>query len=200
MGLDTLTEAQIRKRLREWEPPAQSGRPEVNLFNRPRREAGVLVPFTRIDDRWHLLFIRRTAHESDHHGGQVAFPGGGVDPVDDSVVSAALREAEEEVGLQPDRVKILGDLGSYLSITNYVVTPVVGVFDWPFDIRPDPTEVARVFTIPLDFLAQPENHEIRMRQVAPYDPWPVIYFKEYDGELLWGFTARLTLNLLEAIQ
>jgi len=199
MRLLDISEEAIRKSLADWRGPVEDVPRPVNLFNRPRRQAGVLIPLTQIEGDWHLLFIRRTEHEYDHHGGQVAFPGGGLDPQDGSPTEAALREAHEEIGLPPDRVRILGKLARAVSVTNYDVTPVVGSFDWPFEIRPEPGEVARVFTIPMAWLADPENHEIRFRRFPPHKPRPVIYFRKYDGELLWGFTARLTLNLLEAL-
>lgn len=171
----------------------------VNYFNRPRRRAAVLIPFTRIGPEWHLLFIRRSENEHDHHRGQVAFPGGGQDPVDANIEATALREAREEVGLQPGDVEILGALDDVISITNYHVTPIVGCFHSPYPFHQDQREVARIFTIPFSWLADPSNHETRYRQVDGHDPWPVIYFDRYDGELLWGFTAALTLRLIESL-
>ncbi len=171
----------------------------ADFFDRPHRRAGVLIPLTLIDDQWHLLFIRRTEHENDHHGGQVAFPGGGADPGDADIEAAALREAHEEVGLDPREVRVLGRLDDFIVISNHHVTPVVGAFRWPYPLAPDPVEVARIFTIPLDWLGIPENHEIQYRSFPPHNPWPVIFFKEYDGELLWGFTAALVLRLLEML-
>ncbi len=199
MAIRDLSEEAIRAFLEAWQGPRKEAPRPVNLFNRPRREAGVLIPMTRFKDDWHLVFIRRTEHEHDHHGGQVAFPGGGIDPGDRTPARAALREAHEEIGLPPERVRILGELPRAHSVTNYVVTPIVGSFDWPVSFQPEPGEVARVFSIPLSWLADRGNHEIRYRSLSNRNPRPVIYFNHYDGELLWGFTARLTLNLLEAL-
>ena len=197
--LNRLSEAEIESQLSGL-PPSHAREPyPVNFLNLPRRRAGVLVPFTRIGRDWHLLFIRRTDHKNDHHGGQVAFPGGGMDPGDHSIVGTALREANEEVGLAPEKVRILGRLEDVISITNYHVTPVVGSFPSPYPYLADPNEVARIFTIPLGWLADPGNREIQFRKVDGHDPWPVIYFKQYDGEILWGFTAALTVRLLEVL-
>jgi 8-oxo-dGTP pyrophosphatase MutT (NUDIX family) len=197
--LDDLTAADIAARLAAHIPaPPQDPYPRA-LFNRPRRRAGVLLPLTRVEAAWHLLYIRRTEHEGDMHGGQVAFPGGGMDPGDASVEAAALREASEEVGLRPPAVQVLGVLDEFITISNNHVTPVVGAFESPYPFIADRGEVARVFTIPLAWLAAPEHHEVRYRSIPPHEPWPVIYFDEYDGELLWGFTAHLTLRFLEII-
>lgn len=199
IDLNLLTENDIADRLQSL-PPAPIRAPyPVNYFNRPRRRAGVLVPFTRIDDAWHLLYIRRTEHEHDHHGGQVAFPGGGEDAQDTSIEDTALREAREEVGLHQQDVRIFGRLEDVISITNYHVTPLVAGFPWPYAFSPDPNEVARIFTIPLSWLAMPENRSTIYRQVDGHSPWPVIYYNEFDGELLWGFTAALTVRLVEIL-
>lgn len=195
-----LSESEIRAKL-SFENPAEPRNPyPFNYFNRPRRRAAVLIPFTRIGADWHLLFIRRTAYERDQHGGQVAFPGGGQEQGDGTIEDTALREAREEVGLQPEDVRLLGSLEDLVSITNYHVTPIVGSFRSPYPFRRGEREVARIFTIPLEWLADPANHEVRYRNVDGHDPWPVIYFAEYDGELLWGFTAALTLRLLEVLE
>lgn len=194
-----LTEAIIRSRLQALQNAPPSNPYPFNYFNRPRRRAAVLIPFTRFSNEWHLLFIRRTDHEHDNHSGQVAFPGGGQDPNDSSVEATALREAQEEVGLAPQDIHVLGTLEDVISISNYHVTPLVGTFPSPYNFNRDTVEVARIFTIPLRWLAEEDHHEIRYRKVDEHEPWPVIYFKPYDGETLWGFTAALTIRLLKVL-
>ncbi len=195
-----LTEDLIRAALNDRpNGPLRNPYP-LNVFNRPRRRAAVLIPFTRLDGSWHIVFIRRTAHERDDHGGQVAFPGGGAAGGDDGIESTALREAHEEIGLKPEHVRILGRLDDVISISNYHVTPLVGAFDSPYPLTPDHSEVARVFSIPLNWLADPANRRTETRQVEGHDPWPVVFFERYDGELLWGFTAALTISLLNRLR
>lgn len=112
-----------------------------------------------------------------------------------------MRETCEEIGLQPTDVRLLGCLNPLLTISNYCVTPVVGVMPWPYPLKLAEVEVSRVFTISLAWLCQPENHEIRPRLLPPpYPPVPVVYFQRYDGELLWGISAQITLNLLAALR
>ncbi len=165
----------------------------------PPRPAAVLIPLLKIEQAWHVLFTRR-ADDLHEHKGQVAFPGGRMDPDDRSLEQTALREAQEEIGLAPGDVRILGRLNDYLTITNYQVTPIVGVMPWPYELHPSVREVSRVFTIPLDWLADPNNHETRSRQIPGRDePIPVVYFSAYGGETLWGASARFTLRLLEVL-
>lgn len=179
--------------------PRPSPYPKAILRGDPT-PAAVLIPFLEWEGAWHLLFIRRTAPPEDRHGGQVAFPGGRRDPSDANAAANALREAQEEVGIRPDDVRILGELEPTLTISNYLVTPVVGVIPWPYPLQPDPAEVARVFTIPLAWLADPANREVQPRRLpGPYPPIEVIYFRPYDGEVLWGASARITCFLLEAL-
>ncbi|HUF38086.1 MAG TPA: CoA pyrophosphatase [Anaerolineales bacterium] len=200
IDLDALTEADIRARLssRDIIPPDEP--PRANIFNRPRRRAGVLIPFTRIGGAWHLLFIRRSEFEDDHHGGQVAFPGGGTEAGDADILATALREAREETGLRPEDVRILGRLNDLLSITNYLVSPVVAAFDSPYPFTADNAEVARIFTIPLAWLADPDNLRAETRENPGEGSWPILYYDLYDGELLWGFTAGLTQRLLNVLR
>lgn len=163
------------------------------------RQAAVLIPFLQREDGWHLLFTRRNPGLAEHSG-QVAFPGGRMDPQDRTLEQTALREAHEEIGLDPADVRPLGRLRQFMTITNYLVTPVVGVMPWPYPLRPSPEEVSRAFTIPLAWLADRTNCEKRIRTLpAPFDRIPVIYYKPYDGEVLWGASAYITLNLLEAL-
>jgi 8-oxo-dGTP pyrophosphatase MutT (NUDIX family) len=143
--------------------------------------------------------IRRPDNEGDRHGGQVAFPGGGREPQDHDLQATALREAEEEVGLQPQDVQILGDLDVFHSISNYLVTPIVGIYPSPYPLVLQPDEVARAFTIPFTWLADPTSYRTEQRMFEDGITWPVIYYDHYDGELLWGFSAQVMLRLLEAL-
>ena len=197
-----LTKTEIRTRLAAAYTPGQ--RPEspypADMLDTNPQPAAVLIPFLAKEDGWHLLFIRRTVMPHDRHSGQVAYPGGRCDPMDPNTEAAALREAQEEVGVNPGDVQILGRVQDMLTITNYRVTPIVGVIPWLYDFIPQEDEVDRIFTIPLKWLADPQNYEVRMRglQLLGRDV-PVIYFKKYDGELLWGASARITILLLEAL-
>jgi 8-oxo-dGTP pyrophosphatase MutT (NUDIX family) len=165
----------------------------------PPKPAAVLIPFISKPEGWQILFTRRHS-DLPEHSGQVAFPGGRADPEDTSPEQTALRETYEEIGVRPQDVVILGRLQDYLTVTNYRVTPVVGVIPWPYPLRPAVEEVSRVFTIPLDWLARAENHEERQRLLPPpYAPAQVVYFQPYDGEVLWGASARMTLNLIRAL-
>jgi 8-oxo-dGTP pyrophosphatase MutT (NUDIX family) len=203
--MSDLTEAIISRRLaRALVTPDESTEAEFQLppefWETDPRPAAVLVPLLKNDNAWEVLFTRRTASLVEHSG-QVAFPGGRIEPGDASIESAALREAEEEIALQPKDVRRLGRLKQLRTITNYYVTPVVGVIPWPYPVRLALDEVSRVFTIPLSWLADPQNYEIRPRQLpAPHPPARVIYFQLFDGELLWGVSAQITLNLLRALQ
>ena len=199
-----LTETEIRLRLdsarRETLELEAAQMPLLpGIMDGPPKHAAVLVPFLRRDNEWHILYTRRN-NNLPEHSGQVSFPGGRMDPQDRSVEQTALREAWEEIGLQPEDVHLLGRLHPFHTVTNYHVTPIVGVMPWPYPIRIFEVEVERAFTIPLRWLADPANHEVRQRELPPpYDPVPVIYFRYYDGELLWGASARFTLALLEAL-
>ncbi len=207
--LSHLPETEIARRLAQRPRLLASAQPEYPLLAQmlpgTPKPASVLIPFVRINGgrqapAWHLLLTRRNANLPEHSG-QVAFPGGRSDPEDHTPEETALREAQEEIGVQPADVHILGRLDEFLTITNYLVTPVVGVMPWPYPLRLQAQEVSRAFTIPLEWLADPANHEERQRPPPPpYPPASVIYFKQYDGELLWGVSAKFTLALLEALE
>jgi 8-oxo-dGTP pyrophosphatase MutT (NUDIX family) len=175
------------------------------------RPAAVLIPLLRAttddDDKesWHVLLTRRADTLAEHRG-QVAFPGGRADPNDPSPEVTALREAHEEIGLNPDQVRILGRLNSLWTISNYSVTPVVGVIPWPFSIRLEEIEVSRVFTIPLDWLADSSHYEVRLRTIPPpysqilhTESYPVIYFHPYNNEVLWGVSAEITQSMIKVL-
>jgi 8-oxo-dGTP pyrophosphatase MutT (NUDIX family) len=161
--------------------------------------AAVLIPFFHYQDEWRLIYIRRAPHEQDQHGGQVAFAGGKYEPGDRDLQATALREAQEEIGLHPQDVKILGSLNHHHSISRFKITPVVGQVPWPYVLSPDKNEVARVFTIPLEWLADARNHRIKYRVMKQRPAIPVVYFNEFEGEVLWGATARMTLSLISLL-
>jgi len=167
-----------------------------------QKTASVLIPLVKTSDEWHLLFIRRATNENDRHSGQVAFPGGATDKTDESAVHTALRESQEEIGITEDRVKIIGELGAYYTISHFKVTPVVGLVQWPSNLKLETSEVDRAFLIPLAWLADTSNYTLRAREEMDEQSarrHPIIVYNEYDGETLWGATARMTMNLLKAL-
>jgi 8-oxo-dGTP pyrophosphatase MutT (NUDIX family) len=198
---DSLTENYIIKKLdgREKLPPINPY-PDA-LLRGESKSAAVLMPMFCHQEEWHLLYIRRTISINDRHSGQVAFPGGRCDPDDQNPVSSALREAYEEVGIESKDVKILGHMEKFKTITNYAITPIVGVFPWPYPLKPSPTEVKRVFSIPIKWLTDPSNHTYKKRRLdAVQSPLLVIFFKPYDNEVLWGASARITLQFLSILE
>ena len=164
------------------------------------RPAAVLVPLYQDDGQWKALFTRRTETVESHRG-QVSFPGGQVEPGDPGPAEAALRETEEEIGLRAADVEILGQLSPLLTVTQFLISPVVGRFPWPYPLRVNAREVASAFGVPLRWLSDPANLEVRERApLAGGPPIPVYYFKPYQGEVIWGATARITLSLLALLR
>ena len=157
--------------------------------------AAVLVPLFWQNDEWHLLFTRRT-ERVDSHKGQVSFPGGACDEGETTPEQTALRESREEIGIRAQDVRLLGRLGKLVTITDFLVTPVVGVIPCPYVFCLESAEVARVFSIPLDWLNDAAN---RWQFYLPDRKRNVIAYHPFDGELLWGATARMTINFLRAI-
>ena len=191
----SLAEEAIARRLTAAQFAPQSGNDFARLALRP---AAVLVPLVFDQGQWQLVFTRRTETVQSHKG-QVSFPGGAADPQDSSPEATALREAQEEIGLRPEDVTILGRLPFLATVTNYIITPVVGRIHWPVVFHLEVEEVSRVFTMPLAWLAEPANREVRpLQRVGYYED--VIYYQPYDGELLWGATARMTVEFLRILE
>ncbi|MEZ5946498.1 MAG: CoA pyrophosphatase [Hyphomonas sp.] len=186
------------------DPPAGNGRldeggdmdflsPEEVAIIRPAAVLVGVIP--RNKGATALLTLRPDTMST--HAGQVAFPGGKVDPIDIDEVAAALREAEEEVGVAPDDVQILGKAAPYVTGTRFRITPVVGLLPYDFVARPDPTEVAAVFETPLDFLMDARNH--RMGE-AYYKGKPRRYYEmPHNGYRIWGVTAGIIQRLYETL-
>ena len=189
-----LTETEISNRLHEIQSATSTdGYTQGNTG--ASKSAAVLVPLLRQDNEWHLLYTRRT-DQVESHKGQVSFPGGASNDGETSPEQTALREAQEEIGIDPRGVRLLGRLNSMLTITSYHVTPVVGVIPWPTVFRPEQAEVARIFTMPLTWLAERSNRwEFNMLG----RDYSVIVYHPFDGETLWGATARMTVDFLEIL-
>lgn len=201
-----LAAASLRRRLAALpgsgfvpEFPGDGGR----LFpDREATAASVLVPLVQRDDALHVLLTERTAHLRDH-AGQVSFPGGRAEDHDGHAVETALRETEEEVGLDRTRVEVVGALPPYTTVTNYVVTPIVALVSPPFELRLDTFEVASAFEVPLAFLMNPANHRRHAIEIAGVQrqflsmPWR----DPADGRefFIWGATAAMIRNLYRAL-
>ena len=154
--------------------------------------AAVLVPIVVRESGMTVLLTQRTAHLRDH-AGQVSFPGGRCEPEDGTPVATALREAQEEVGIDPRQVEVLGCLPDYLTSTGFCVTPVVGLVSPPLNLRLDDFEVADVFEPPLEFLLDAANHQRHKVEYrgALREYWAMPW-KDY---YIWGATAGMLVSL-----
>lgn len=160
-------------------------------YEKARIPAAVLVPLIARPQGITVLLTQRAGHLS-RHAGQVAFPGGRCDPGDASIVHTALREAQEEVGLDPDRIEVLGLLPQYRTRTGFLITPVVGWIEPPFSLQPDPGEVADVFELPLAFVLDAANHERHHRDAE--DGRRYFYVLPFADRYIWGATAAMLVN------
>ena len=157
--------------------------------------AAVLISILDKRGEPHILLTRRT-HEVATHKGQVSFPGGMREAVDFSLRETALRETHEEVGIPPDYVEVLGEFDQYMSVTNFLVTPFVGFLREGFTLAANPSEVDRILEVPLEFFRLSEP-----RRQYFYKPGKrgILYFYDYDGEVIWGLTARMIRDLLALV-
>ena len=154
--------------------------------------AAVLFSIVLRDHEPSVLLTQRNPDLKDHPG-QISFPGGRVEPQDVSPAATALREAEEEVGLDPARVEVVGYLPVYRTVTGFCVTPVVAIVKPPVDLRPDPGEVADVFEVPLSFLLDSANHQRCTMQFEGRQR--DFYAVPYGDRYIWGATAGIILGL-----
>ena len=162
--------------------------------------AAVLMPLFENGGDLHVVYIRRSDHVASHRG-QVAFPGGRVDAVDATLLDAALREAHEEVGIHPSTVEVIGAFPTMqTTISGIVVAPFVGVIPSDAPLRPQLSEVAQIFDVPLSALRDPKfRGDYEWTSDGPASrsaKFPAIL---YGGQVIWGLTLRITLNLLELL-
>jgi len=172
----------------------QSSGPAVIDF----RSAAVLAPLF-FTDEWNFLYTRR-ADSLEFHKGEVSFPGGGKEIYDKDLIATSLRETHEELGIEPNKIHLLGTLPEIPSKSKYIVTPVVGVLDWPVVISANTTEVSRVFSIPLKWLMDESNWSEREIILDDGIKISTVIYNKFDGETLWGLTARITLSIINLIK
>jgi len=172
--------------------------PREELANKSNA-AAVLMPLFERDGELHVVYIRRSDHVASHRG-QVAFPGGRVEAVDATLLDAALREAHEEVGIDPATVDVVGGLPTMHTTTSgIIVAPFVGVIPSDAPLKPDPSEVAEIFNVPLSALRDMNfrgNYEFNPDGRPRGSKFPAIL---YGGQVIWGLTLRITINRLEIL-
>ncbi|MCL1127588.1 CoA pyrophosphatase [Shewanella surugensis] len=158
------------------------------MVNSPLTPAAVLLALQPINHELHLIFTRRPTHLRAHPG-QISFPGGKVEQGDADLIATALREAEEEIGLSPENIEVIGRFPSQKTLTGFEITPVLGIVKSPFKPKLNSGEVAEYFTVPLSYLLNKAH-----RQVHPFSRhghiYPV-YFIPYRHHLIWGATASI---------
>ncbi|RFO96841.1 CoA pyrophosphatase [Rhodoferax lacus] len=174
-----------------WEPEL---RQEAKFMDRPPAHASVLIPLVQ-RERLTVLLTLRPTHMSSHSG-QIAFPGGKADPEDQDAVATALREAEEEVGLQPGFVQVMGSLPVYTTGSAFIVTPVVALVRPGFQLQANADEVDEVFEVPLDFLMDPAHHRHHVVDFAGGQRnWLSMPYQDGSTErFIWGATAGMLRN------
>jgi 8-oxo-dGTP pyrophosphatase MutT (NUDIX family) len=159
----------------------------------------VLLPLFKNTTDYRVVFTKRT-ETVRHHKGQVSFPGGSFEPADGDLLTTALRESYEEIGIRPEHVSILGRLDDLSTFsTSFTISPFVGVIPYPYTFHPNPSEVAIVFDAPLSVLADPT---VGRRYIRAHDDGATIEDYEFhvNGHVIWGATARIIHHLLSIIR
>jgi 8-oxo-dGTP pyrophosphatase MutT (NUDIX family) len=175
-------------------PRAAEGLPPEAPGGRRLTQAAVLVPLFEREGNPHFLLTRRT-EDVRAHKGQISFPGGRRDPEDPSLLHTALRECEEELGIPAPCVRILGELDDLVTVTDFIVSPYVGLIPYPYPFEVNRREIAEVIEVPLSAFLSPEK--VRVQAGTTHEGKPhVTYFFHVRSHIVWGATARIIVQLL----
>lgn len=177
----------------------QQGLPQTQDCGSSLPCAAILIPLVREDGEWSLLFTRRSRTVATHQN-EVSFPGGSYEPADGDLLHTALREVWEEIGVDPKDISIFGYLPATFTVTQFKVYPFVGVVNWPLKLNLSTDEVDSVFTIPVDWLSDERNYYQADYYSEKFGLRNVIHYRDYKGEHLWGYTARVTQQLLGLVK
>lgn len=160
------------------------------------RQASVLIPVLNRDDHPHLIFTRRT-ELVEHHKGQISFPGGMHDQADASLLQTALRETDEEIGIRPGEVQVIGQLDDLFTVTNFLITPFVGILTASPSFRLSTDEVAEVLEVPLNLFLTDEHFEIKKWEYRGrhYD----VYFYHFNDHVIWGATGFIVNRFIHVV-
>lgn len=190
----TIKGEQLIKSLKE----ALSQKIERDPRDKKYRVAAVILPLVRRNNRWHVLFTKRT-ETVDHHKGEFSFPGGIVEKSDENEMAAALRETEEEIGIKRDDILILGVLPTELTAVSYfLIYPFVGVINPSASFKINHEEINRILEVPLDELVSMKN--VRQDVFEHAGNKFNVYFYDYYGDVIWGATARILKQFLDLIR
>ena len=170
--------------------------PGMSVPQEPRKAAVLVTVVERPGDL--TVLLTRRSDTLPVHKGQISFPGGRVEDQDRGPVATALRESEEEIGLDPTSVEVIGRLDTYVTRTGYSVTPIVGLLRPPFDLVADPIEVAEIFEVPVGFVLDPANHERHSRDWQGKTRH--FFVLPYQRRYIWGATAGMLVNLSDVMR
>ncbi len=174
---------------------ALTQRQKKHIVDASRVSSAVLIPVFLKKREYYILFTKRTEKVRDHKG-QISFPGGAYEEQDGSLTNTALRECTEEIGLAADLVEVLGELDDMYTLgTNYVITPFVAVIPWPYQLKIDPTEVEKIIEVPISALLD-KSCLSQGTDMLNDEPITTYYYR-YQGEVIWGATARILNQFLD---
>ena len=176
----------------------------ITLSSRQRRviehppfsHAAVLVPLFKKGEDCHLLFTKRS-DQVKYHKGEISFPGGVVDEEDLELINTALREAHEEIGLRESDIQIIGVLDDIVTITEFIVTPIVGLFPYPYPFKVSEKEIAELVEVPLSYLL--DDNSFSEREIFRGGQNEIVYAYQYGKHTIWGATARILKQFLDLI-
>lgn len=171
---------------------------QKDLLTQPKHltQSAVLIILSEQDEQLHVLLTKRANHLK-HHAGQICFPGGKVENDDQSFVATAIREAQEEIGLNPEKIKVIGQLHPYQTITGFSITPVVALLDSCCAYKLDKNEVDEIFHVPLQhFFSASNHHTIEVQLKTGHHQ---VHFMPYKRHNIWGATAAIIKDLSQLI-